>query len=489
MLIQQGVPATSWSASLHGPRRCSPRSSHPRPAGVPLTDGGAISRTAGPQRGGPSGGGASGTASRTVTTGPYHLTSDDNRPESIAVPLPDGSGSCSTTNDGQPGTPCGTQLRVRWPGVGGIGLVLARVAHAHRVARRHGAARHHEPSLAEAITAGGPGPAACEPRGPGHRARAAPPPADAMARRAGVRAEPPPSRRRQARQARPRRGGPEATLRGSSPTPAHERAPPLTGMQGLGRDAVRPPDLELSPPRGPSPPRWSARLAGPTTTWSPEMLELAHIEGRLPLRRRHLGLAALAELPGPRSGAPSCSPRADGSPGRGPSPARSTVSACWSTRARVSQIISNLAQQRPAPHARRGAPCGYRCDHTDAEALTDRARTRAGRAGRDRERIFDRLVRPGRRPARATFPVAPALGPCHRPALARAPRRELRLPLPRGTTGTAAAGRFRLRLPAGHPGARGPAAGPSLPQHARQAALKRPANRINRRAILAISLG
>ena len=433
MLIQQGVPADQLVRQLHD-RAVLAEIQPPAAGGGATTDGGAISPNGGPN-GGPSGG-ASGTAQPDGHTGPYHLTSDDNRPESIAVPLPDGSRLVLTTNDDNLDT-VRDQLRVLLAWVGGIGLVLAAVAMLIGV---RAALRPLDTmtSLAEAITAGDRG-RRLRPRDPdtelGRTAAAFDAMLDAL-ESAQAAAEAAAGKARQA-ETTARRS--EATLRRFLSDAAHELRTPLTGMQGLAETLVRHPDLELS--RREDLATTMVRETRRATHLVAEMLELAHIEGGLPLRRRHLGLAALTELAGAEvrrtqllASALTVTLDAD-------EPGALDGLGVLVDEGRVSQIISNLLN-----NARRHTPAGgtvrVSVRHTDTETQLTVRDSGPGVPAADRERIFDRLVRLD--DARARDSGGAGLGLPIARALARAHGGELAyLPEDDGDSGAA----FQLRLP------------------------------------------
>ncbi|HEX4252954.1 MAG TPA: HAMP domain-containing sensor histidine kinase, partial [Pseudonocardia sp.] len=207
--------------------------------------------------------------------------------------LPDGTRLVLTTNDNNLDTVQG-QLRALLTVVGGVGLVLAAIAMLLGV---RAALRPLDTmtSLAEAIAAGDRG-RRLRPRDPrtelGRTAAAFDAMLDAL-ESAQATAE---AAAGQARQAETAARRSEATLRRFLSDAAHELRTPLTGMQGLAETLVRHPDLELS--RREDLATTMVRETRRATHLVAEMLELAHIEGGLPLRRRQVPLAALAELAG-----------------------------------------------------------------------------------------------------------------------------------------------------------------------------------------------
>jgi len=441
MLIQQGVPADQMIRQLHD-RAVLAEIQPPAPAG---TDVGAVTPNGGPN-GGPSGGSTGGTTAGQPDghTGPYHLTGDGDRPESIAVPLPDGSRLVLTTNDDNLDT-VRAQLRVLLAWVGGIGLVLAAGAMLIGV---RAALRPLDTmtSLAEAITAGDRG-RRLRPRDPdtelGRTAAAFDAMLDAL-ESAQAAAE---AATGQARQAETTAKRSEATLRRFLSDAAHELRTPLTGMQGLAETLVRHPDLELS--RREDLATTMVRETRRATNLVAEMLELAHIEGGLPLRRRHLGLAALAELAEAEIRrtqllAPALTVTLDAD-----EPGEVDGLGVLADEGRISQIVSNLLN-----NARRHTPAGgtvrVSVRHTAAVALLTVRDSGPGVPAADRERIFDRLVRLDDARARDSggaglgLPIARALARAHGGELAYLPGSAA----DSGADGIGGAA-FQLRLPLG----------------------------------------
>ena len=414
MLIQQGVPADQLVRQLHD--RAVLAEIQPPAAG----------------------GGA--------TPGPYHLASADDRSESIAVPMPDGSRLVLTTDDDHLDT-VRDQLRVMLAWVGGIGLVLAATAMLIGV---RAALRPLDTmtSLAEAITAGDRG-RRLRPRDPdtelGRTAAAFDAMLDAL-ESAQAAAE---AAAGNARQAETTARRSEATLRRFLSDAAHELRTPLTGMQGLAETLVRHPDLELS--RREDLATTMVRETRRATHLVAEMLELAHIEGGLPLRRSHLGLAALTELAGAEVRRTQLLAAALTVTLDIAEPGALDGLGVLVDEGRISQIISNLLN-----NARRHTPAGgtvrVSVRHTATEAQLTVRDSGPGVPAADQERIFDRLVRLD--DARARDSGGAGLGLPIARALARAHGGELAyLPEDDGDSGAA----FQLRLPLDTPGA--PAAG------------------------------
>ena len=435
MLIQQGVPDDQLVRQLHD-RAVLAEIRPPAPAG-----------TAPAQPDGHS--------------GPYHLTSEDARPESVAVPLPDGSQLVLTTDDDHLDT-LRDQLRVLLAWVGGIGLVLAAGAMLLGV---RAALRPLDTmtSLAEAITAGDRG-RRLRPRDPdtelGRTATAFDAMLDAL-ESAQAAAE---AAAGQARQAEVAARRSEATLRRFLSDAAHELRTPLTGMQGLAETLVRHPDLALA--RREDLATTMVRETRRATHLVAEMLELAHIEGGLPLRRRHLELAALAglaeeEVRRIRLLAPALTVTLDAGP-----PGELDGLAVLADESRLSQVVSNLLN-----NARRHTPAGgtvrVSLRHTGTDALLTVSDSGPGVPAADRERIFDRLVRLDDARARDSggaglgLPIARALARAHGGELAYLPRDGAgeRNGNGGGAGGDAPGGAaFQLRLPLVAPV---PAAGPT----------------------------
>jgi len=395
MLIQQGVPADQMVRQLHD-RAVLAEIQPPAPAGSP-------------------------TAQPDGHSGPYHLTGADAHPESVAVPLPDGSLLVLTTDNDNLDT-VRDQLRVLLAWVGGVGLVLAAGAMLLGV---RAALRPLDTMtrLAEAITAGDRG-RRLRPRDPdtelGRTAAAFDAMLDAL-ESAQAAAEAAAGHARQAEVAARRS---EATLRRFLSDAAHELRTPLTGMQGLAETLVRHPDLELS--RREDLATTMVRETRRATHLVAEMLELAHIEGGLPLRRRNLGLVALAELAEEevrrtRLLAPALTVTLDADP-----PAELDGLAVLADEGRISQVVSNLLNNARR-HTPEGGTVRVSVRHTGTDALLTVSDSGPGVPAADRERIFGRLVRLDDARARDSggaglgLPIARALARAHGGELAYLP--------------------------------------------------------------------
>jgi two-component system OmpR family sensor kinase len=480
MLIQQGVPADQMVRQLHD-RAVLAEIQPPGAGGSAGTDAGAVSPNGG-ANGGPSGGsnGGSNAAADGAAgpgaghTGPYHLVrpGDDDRTESVAVPLPDGSRLVLTTNDDNLDT-VRDQLRVLLAWVGGVGLVLAAGAMLLGV---RAALRPLDTMtrLAEAITAGDRG-RRLRPGDPdtelGRTAAAFDAMLDAL-ESAQAAAEAAAGHARQAEVAARRS---EATLRRFLSDAAHELRTPLTGMQGLAETLVRHPDLELS--RREDLATTMVRETRRATHLVAEMLELAHIEGGLPLRRRNLGLVTLAELAEEevrrtRLLAPALTVTLDADP-----PAELDGLAVLADEGRISQVVSNLLNNARR-HTPEGGTVRVSVRHTGTDALLTVSDSGPGVPAADRERIFDRLVRLDDARARDSggaglgLPIARALARAHGGELAYLPHDD---GTGTGSNGNGSNGNgsngngsgtggaaFQLRLPLAAPApADGPTEGPT----------------------------
>jgi signal transduction histidine kinase len=173
----------------------------------------------------------------------------------------------------------------------------------------------------------------------------------------------------------------EATTRRFLSDAAHELRTPISGVQSLAETLVRHPDTELERrERIATTLVRETRRAGALVA---DMLELARIEGGMPLERRAVDLAALAAAEADRLAllAPSLTVRTTG----GPVPVDADP-------ARVGQILANLLE-----NARRHSPDGgtvrLEVGERDGLAQVDVVDEGPGVAPADRERIFDRLVR------------------------------------------------------------------------------------------------
>ena len=419
VLIQQRVPADRIVQQLHD-RDVSAVIQPPAPAG---TSAGSISPSSAPI-----GGVAADQADRNAGPRP-------SRPKSTAVPLPDGSQLVLSINDDTLAT-VQVQLRVLLTVVGGVGLVLAAVAMwlGVRAALRP---LDTMTSLAEAITAGDRG-RRLRPRDPatelGRTAAAFDAMLDAL-ESAHADAE---AAAGQARQAETTARRSEATLRRFLSDAAHELRTPLTGMQGLAETLVRHPDLELS--RREELATTMVRETRRATHLVAEMLELAHIEGGLPLRRRWIPLIALAELADAEVRraqllAPTLTITLD-TDGPGPdqlgpdqpSPAGAGLDepGVLVDEGRVCQIISNLLN-----NARRHTPPGWQRPCVGAahhhRGRADRARLRAGGAGGRPGPHLRPVGAAGRRQGPRLRRRRPRAA--HRPCAGQSPRRRARLRL------------------------------------------------------------
>jgi two-component system OmpR family sensor kinase len=227
----------------------------------------------------------------------------------------------------------------------------------------------------------------------------------------------------------------EATLRRFLADAAHELRTPLTGMQGLAETLVRHPDLELS--RREELATTMVRETRRATHLVAEMLELARIEGGLPLRLEPRDLGALAALAGQETQrAQLLAPTLTVSLSPDPDPGGAEVHV---DEGRITQIVTNLLDNARR-HTPAGGTLGVTVEHNDTEALLTVRDSGPGIPDGDRERIFDRLVRLDDARARDSggaglgLPIARALARAHGGELAYLPGQpggafQLRLPL------------------------------------------------------------
>jgi two-component system, OmpR family, sensor kinase len=361
--------------------------------------------------------------------------------QQVVFQLPDGTQLVLTTDD-QSLDGVQDQLRLLIVVVGGAGLVLAAIAMLVGV---RAALRPLDTmtGLAEAITAGDRG-HRLRPRDPrtelGRTATAFDTMLDAL-ESAQSDTEAAASAAREA-EAVARRS--EATLRRFLADAAHELRTPLTGMQGLAETLVRHPDLELS--RREELATTMVRETRRATHLVAEMLELARIEGGLPLRLERRDLGALTALAGQEARraqllaptltvSPGVSP-AGVSPGADGHPSGSEVLV---DEGRITQIVTNLLDNA-CRHTPVGGTVGVTVERNGTEALLTVRDSGPGVAEVDRERIFDRLVRLDDARARDSggaglgLPIARALARAHGGELAYLPGQpggafQLRLPL------------------------------------------------------------
>ncbi|MDT7673450.1 MAG: hypothetical protein QOD82_1352 [Pseudonocardiales bacterium] len=353
--------------------------------------------------------------------------------------LPDGTQLVLTADD-RSVSDVQAQLRLLIVVVGGIGLVLAAIAMLVGV---RAALRPLDTmtGLAEAITAGDRG-HRLRPRDSrtelGRTATAFDTMLDAL-ESAQADTEAAASAAREA-EAVARRS--EATLRRFLADAAHELRTPLTGMQGLAETLVRHPDLELS--RREELATTMVRETRRATHLVAEMLELARIEGGLPLRLEPRDLGAFAALAGQETQrAQLLAPTLTVSLSPDPDPGGAEVHV---NEGRITQIVANLLDNARR-HTPAGGTLGVTVEHTDTEALLTVRDSGPGVPDGDRERIFDRLVRLDDARARDSggaglgLPIARALARAHGGELAYLPGQpggafQLRLPLrPAAVTG------------------------------------------------------
>ncbi|MDT7556374.1 MAG: hypothetical protein QOI68_844, partial [Pseudonocardiales bacterium] len=168
-----------------------------------------------------------------------------------------------------------------------------------------------------------------------------------------------------------------------------------------------------------------------------EMLELARIEGGLPLRLEPRDLGALAALAGQETQrAQLLAPTLTVSLSPDPDPGGAEVHV---DEGRITQIVTNLLDNARR-HTPAGGTLGVTVEHNDTEALLTVRDSGPGVPDGDRERIFDRLVRLDDARARDSggaglgLPIARALARAHGGELAYLPGQpggafQLRLPL------------------------------------------------------------